>query len=97
MSIGPLDELVKAQSTTRSSSVLVELVEEDLMVHGARHSITNIERGKTIAAREGRDLSKELIELLSIDQTVLVSVNITERQGKESVQLTLRLGGARLD
>jgi len=96
VSIGPLDKLVKAESSTRSSTVLVKLVKEQLVVHCTRDGITDIERGKTIAARDGRHLGEELVKLLGVDQAVLVSVHITEREGKEAVQFTLLLGGARL-
>merc|ERR1719159_2149147 len=93
VSVCPLNELVKSELTAAS---LVKLVKEDLVVDGTRHGITHIQRCETITAREGRHLSKELIELLGRDEAILVSVHITEREGQESVQLTLLLVGARL-
>merc|ERR1719281_2225734 len=76
--------------------MLVQLVEEQLVVHGTGHCITDIQRGETVTARDGRHLGEELIELLGIDQTILVSVDITERESEEAIQLTFLLGGARL-
>merc|ERR1719215_1049647 len=91
MCVCPLNELVKSERTTAG---LVNAIEEDLVVHGTRHSITDIERGETIAAGKGRHLSQQLIELLGIDESILVSVNVAEGEGEEAVQLTLLLADA---
>merc|ERR1711988_183710 len=88
MIIGPLNELVQAKHTTSWAILRVQGIKKDFVVDGTADSITNIQGSKTIPAREGSNFCKELIKLFSIDQTILVGVDITERQCQETVQLT---------
>merc|ERR1719414_2138248 len=90
--ISPLNELVKAKDTTSWAIFRVQGVKKDFVVHGTADSITNIQGSKTITAREGSNFCKKLIKLFSIDQAILVSVNITKRQSQETIQLALGLG-----
>jgi hypothetical protein len=93
--LGPLNELIETEDTTSRSSLGVQAIKDLLVAHLAGQRVGGLHWGKAEAARDSCNLLEQAIELLQVDEAILVGVNITEREGKESIELTLGLAGSR--
>merc|ERR1719230_524865 len=95
MGEGPVDKLGASNPATGSAGLGINGIEHGLAGCGALlHGATVLclpAWGKAKAAWHGCNLLAQEIELLGIDLTVLVHVNIAERHGQEAVKLTLGL------